>query len=279
MIDYEFIAKKYDEIKSGNSLILLIKSKDYYRFDTKEFNTRYQDARAFEIRFQEETIIFIKDVRFMEDFNYKAVTREADRAFTTHNTDKAIELYEKMLLLKKPSIHVYARLGLLYLSKNNIYQALIYLKIATGFSINTAHNKYDFTELIDKVLKKQQEENDKDAKSFVRMSEDSFKNDLEEFNYDTRINEVITLMKFHNMSLEEACLALNISEEEKNIISLYLARDFYAQNNLEYGDKLLKIVEKFQVKSERVKKLMQEIRTNRLFYKNRVDENYKPIIR
>lgn len=277
MVDYNFMAEKYNELKEKSELLLLIKPRDYYRFDIIEFNRRYQDARAFQTTFNDEIIIFIKEVKFIKEFNYREISREADNAFTTHNTEKAIELYEKLLLMKKTGIHVYARLGLLYLSKNNIYQALIYLKIATSLSLNTTKKKYDFTNLINKITK--QEAKEKEEKESLKMNVTDFKNDLTNFDFSTRIKEVIILMEFHGMSLEESCKLLNINEDEKNIIALYLARDCYAKSDLEYGDYLLRIVEKSKNKSEIVKRLFQEIRINRLFYKNRIDENYEPLLK
>lgn len=276
-IDYNFMAMKYNELKEKNELLILIKPRDYSHFDIAEFNKKYHDARAFQISFNDEVIIFIKDVRFVKEFNYKELNREADQAFSSHNTEKAIELYKKLLLMKKPGIHIYARLGLLYLSKNNIYQALIYLKIATGFSLNTAKKKYDFTSLINKITK--QEEKEKDEKANPKMNITDFKNDLVDYTFSTRIKEVIILMEFQGMSLEDSCKALNINENEKNIIALYLARDCYARNDFEYGDYLLRVVEKSKNKSEIVKRLFQEIRINRLFYQNRIDENYTPLLK
>ncbi len=278
-IESDFMLKKYQELKKINDIIF-IKESDISKFDIIEFNKRYQDARAFQINYHGKILIFIKEIKIIKGLNYREISRRADVAYQNRDNETAIKLYETILLEKKPSVHVYARLGILYLSEDNIPKSLRYLTIATGLSAHKAHKKYDFSRLISKLLRKEQTiKFSKKLKVSYKMDTSDFKNDLEEFSYFTRIKEVILLMEFQGMNVEETCTALKIDEEEKNIIALYLARDCYARNDFIYGNTLFKIAEKSKDKSDKVKKLIQEIKANRLFYNNRVTESYKPLLR
>ena len=67
------------------------------------------------------------------------------------------------------------------------------------------------------------------------------------------------------------------NDEQKAISLLILARENYTQENYTAGDKYLKKVEKMKDKTKFVISLFEEIRKNKIFYKNRVDENHKPL--
>ena len=272
------MARKYQELNESSDIIILIGQKNYDNFNVALFNKSYKDARAFKVIYHEEEILFIKKVKYFNKINYQELKRMADKAFSKHDTDSAIKLYEILLLLSKPEKHVYARLGLLYLAQNNIYKALIFLKIATGLSNNTSHKKYDFTDLIDKITGKKKLE-EKTEKPFIPMSIDDFNNDLNEYYGLENVRDVAILLEYQGMNIYMACAALNINDEDKNIITLILARDCYARGDMDLGDEFILIVEKSKNKSKQVKKLFEELRRDRLFYKNRVDENYRPLLR
>lgn len=268
-IDYDFMASKYQALKSSSNLIFL-KDNDLDRFNIEAFNQNYQDAKAKKVVYQGHPFIFIKKIKLIKYFNQ--INREADASFAIYDYDKTIKLYEKILLNKKVGTHVYARLGLAYLAKNNHKKALEYLVIATCFSLNKANKKYDFTNLINKII----EEDNKDRKKIISLKE--FKNDLEDFYGITRIKEVLLLINYQGMSVKEASEALNLSIDEVNKIYLVLAKECFALYEFTFGDKYLLQVENNE-KTREVKKLIEEIRKNRIFYHNRIDDDYKPLVR
>ena len=69
-----------------------------------------------------------------------------------------------------------------------------------------------------------------------------------------------------------------LNDEQKAIATLVLARESYAQENYTMGDQYLKKVEKSKNKTKFVTSLFEEIQKNKRFYKNRVDENHKPLV-
>lgn len=102
--------------------------------------------------------------------------------------------------------------------------------------------------------------------------------DLNDDYGSTRLKEVIVLMNFQGMSAKEACEALCIDVEETNKIFLVLAKECYALGEYEQGDRYLLEVERTS-KIPSIKKLVSEIRTNKRFYKNRIDGDYKPLVK
>ena len=102
--------------------------------------------------------------------------------------------------------------------------------------------------------------------------------DLNDDYGSTRLKEVIVLMNFQGMSAKEACEALCIDIEETNKIFLVLAKECYALGEYEQGDRYLLEVERTS-KIPSIKKLVSEIRTNKRFYKNRIDGDYKPLVK
>lgn len=167
---------------------------------------------------------------------------------------------------------------LLYQDKvNESYQALISTAIkeptltkTTKVSLKELFRKAQSTEII--------ESPNTDKKASVKRSESEFKNDLNN-NYGVkRLNEVLLLMNFQGMSATEACevLCLDISESSK--IFVILARECYALKEFEVGDRYLSEAEK-RLPTPIIKKAISDIRNNKRFYSNRIDENYKPLVR
>ncbi len=78
--------------------------------------------------------------------------------------------------------------------------------------------------------------------------------------------------------IEEVCIKFNLNEEQKCIILLMCAKNLYLQGNILSGDQYLKQAEKIKSKSKKVKDQLEEIKTNREFYKNIIKEDYKPLV-
>lgn len=61
-----------------------------------------------------------------------------------------------------------------------------------------------------------------------------------------------------------------LSINDLNIIKLSLAKEYYKRALYTNGDKYVKEVERQKDKSKEVKKFIDEVKKNKLFYKNRV---------
>lgn len=278
-LDLAFLSKKYEELKANGGLLIL-KPKHSARIpDLSEVTQHFPDIKPFYIgEGEEERIVlqYIADIPKFNSYQYRTV---ADKAFARREYDKTIELYTAILSLKKPMPHVYARLGLSYLYTGDFYKAIDFLIVATELSKRRKKGKYDFTNLISKLLRKKDEELEEDKKPAVSMQGIDFRNDLEDDYGIEKIKDIAILINFQGMTIEEACRALNVNDEDKNIVMLFIAKESYAKEDYDLGDRILKRVEKMPNKTSRVKQLLEEIRSKKLFYKNRVTKDFKPLIR
>lgn len=251
---------KHQELKQKEE-ILILDVEESQNFNIVIFNQEYSDAFAFLILLDNYKRVVIKPFKYCHNINLRDLSRKADQLYSRKETELAIKAYETILLLtKKTSPHVYARLGLLYLSLDNYSLSIKFLQIATGLSNIRKNHKYDFTKLINSLT----------------WQESLFTNELENFYGITKIKDVSILMNYEGMTVDEACLALNINEEEKSMILLLFAREYYALKCFKQGDEYIKRVLKTPYKSERIKHFLEELKLNRKFYQNRIDENYTP---
>ena len=109
------------------------------------------------------------------------------------------------------------------------------------------------------------------------MEETDFYNDLNEYYGIDCIDEISNLIE-SGSSLKDACNDLKLNEEQKQLILLIYGKECYATENYYLGDIYLSKVEKSKNKSKNINCLISEIRTNKKFYKNRMNEENKKLI-
>lgn len=96
----------------------------------------------------------------------------------------------------------------------------------------------------------------------------------EVFNPENRnhLSTISSIMVRNCLTLEESCDYLNLDKNTRNTVFLMFAKEYYYLCDFTNGDKLVKIIEREQDKSPRVKELLNEIRRDKNFYKNRTEE-------
>lgn len=88
-------------------------------------------------------------------------------------------------------------------------------------------------------------------------------------NYFKSIEEIAYFIQNENIDLDDAIQKFNLTSEDLLIIKLIYARSYYAEEMYLLGDIQVQEVEKHKDKTSRVLKLLNEVRTNKQFYKNR----------
>lgn len=271
--DSEFIKGMLDELYEKG--IILLKPMDDSRI--KNIHTivkEIPDVVSFSIGSEFNKQIVLRFKPNSDDyFDYSAIAKEGNRAYNNGNYDACIESYRKILEFGEPKAWVYARLGLAYMKKMRKKTAIEYLTIATELS-KVGHDDFDFTDLIASLKGLIDPE---DRKPRVRMTTEDFRNDTENYYGIENMPQLAELI-VSGMNMDEACASLELNEEQKAIAILVLARECYTQENYLMGDQYLKKVEKTKHKTKFVISLFEEIRRNKRFYKNRVDEKYKPLV-
>lgn len=271
----DIIDRRYQELKEQGEIIVL-KGRDNSSLDIVEFNRRHSDAQAFYIGLGSEKRIVIK-LLTKDRMNRKGIKDRAYTAYKAGDYKRSIEENKKLLALRGNNPITYVNIGLAYLKINAIPEAIKFLEIATGLAEILDNPNINYKSLISN-LKGQPTTEIEDTKASVKMSESEFGNNLANNYGAKRLNEILLLMNYQGMSATEACEALCLDISESSKIFIILARECYALKEFEVGDRYLSEAEK-RLPTPTIKKAISEIRNNKRFYSNRIDENYKPLVR
>ena len=271
--DTKFINEKLYELYEKG--IVLLKPMDSRR--RKKIHTIVKDipdVTSFSIGTDSNRQIVLRFKPFMNEYlDFSATAKEGNNAYNNGQYDDCIESYRKLLEFGEPKAWVYAKLGLAYMKKFDKDTAIDYLTIATALS-KEEQTDFDFTELIASLKGLI---NPEDKKPRIKMTTDDFGNDTENYYGIENINELAELIS-SGINIDDVCTTLGLNDEQKAIATLVLARESYAQENYTMGDQYLKKVEKSKNKTKFVTSLFEEVRKNKRFYRNRVDENHKPLV-
>ena len=276
IIDYddsEFIKGKLDELYE-KGIILLRPMDDSRRKGIHNIVKDIPDVVSFSIGSDSNRQVVLRFKPFIDEYlDYSATAKEGNSAYSKGQYDDCIESYRKLLEFGEPKAWVYAKLGLAYMKKFDKDTAIDYLTIATALA-KEEQSDFDFTELIASLRGLIDPE---DKKPRVKMTTNDFGNDTENYYGIENIYELTELI-VSGMNIDEACTTLGLNDEQKAIATLILARESYIQENYAMGDQYLKKVERTKNKTKFVSSLFEEVRRNKRFYRNRVEEGQKRLI-
>ena len=218
------------------------------------FSIGYNSTRRIVIRYDlKEDNIDINELINLGNISYK-------------NKDyiNCINIFKKLLANGVINVSfIYAKIGLSYIKLNNSEEALDYLIVAN--ILNKSQNKkFNLDSLINAI----NSGNLYNEKEVLDMSVEDFSSSFDDFQINN-VNEIIDLIITNKNTIKDICSKYNLSDEEINIIKLLIAKNYYTDSYYDIGDRYLKEVEKSKNKSKRVNKLLNEVRKNKLFYKNR----------
>lgn len=271
--DYEFINQKLETLYEKG--ILLLKPMDSERIKgIHAIVKKIPDIASFSIGSGSSEQVVLRFKPYINKYvDFMRLSNEGKEAYKNGDYDTCISAYKQMLEFGDPKPFIYAKLGLAYMKKSDNDTATDYLTVATELS-KKGNGKFDFTELIAR-LNGQVSKDDKDI-HFI-MPTYNFENDIDDYYGIEQVEQIAELVS-SGMTIDEACLNMNLDDEQKSIVALIFARVCYAQENYAIGDQYLKKVEKTKKKSEFVKSLFEEVRKTKKFYKNRVEEGQKLLI-
>lgn len=203
----------------------------------------------------------------------KEIFAIGNNAYNIRDYDTCISAYRQLLEKGNPKSFVYSKLGFAYLKKHDKKTAIDFLTIANELAKGEGIS-VDYTEIINDLKGLIPAE---DRKRYVRMTTNDFKNDLDDHYGIEQLDQIAKLIST-GVPLDEACLNIGLDEEQKNIVALIYAKECYAQENYKIGDQYLKKVERTKNKSKQLKTFIKELRKNKIFYKNRVEEGQKHFV-
>ena len=262
-----FIENKVAELKEGKGFVIIGKMNDEKIGYVKKIIEKIPDVAYFIVGTGDIKTIAIKHRRTSNSCrNLKPMIKESIEAYNIGDYEKCINLQKEILALGKPKASVFAKIGLSYMRQSKIKTAIKYLSMATELG-KQEKTTYDFSDLIDLLNGKSDKYAQKNALiKKIKMSEQDF---IQDETYGiTNFSEIYSLV-FSGMSISDACIQFNLTEEQINIVKLIFARIYYANEDYITGDIIINNVERSNRKTPFIIKLINELRTNKRFYKNR----------
>ncbi len=186
--------------------------------------------------------------------NFDNLLKEGKLAYNNKDYYKSIKIFRKLLEQSSPNSFIYAQLGLAYMKVFNLEVAIQYLTVA---NLLNEDKKFDYSKLIESLKQSLNQEQAFD-----------FKSELNEYYGLKNIEKVFEMLKKGD-SIEIISQNLEFNEEEFNLVNLIIAREYYFIGNYLMGDNYLKKVLKANNKSLNVRNILEEIKQNKKFYKNR----------
>ncbi len=203
----------------------------------------------------------------LEQEKISEVKKNAYIAYENRHYHTALKEYKKILCVKKVYSSIYAQIALCYYYLNNIPKAIEYIEAANEIGKNEESKNYDA--LYEKFIKVDKK-NDYKPKCNLDITEFCF-ND-ENFGLGDISNITDFILKT-GLDVESACKILLINNEDMNILRLIYAKNFYTVKEFELGDKFIKSVEQSDNKTEKVLKILEEVKSTKKVYSNRNSEN------
>ena len=265
--DRELIKEKREKLIREGGILRLDPMPSERRKKIHEIVKEYKDITSFSILEGEERQVLLRYKPNSHYLDYKNVIRNGNRAYRDNDFDRCIYSYNLLLESANfPKPFIYGKIGLSYLKKGDKKKAIDYLTVATYLSKKQHDNQSDYTELLEKIKSSNYEE----RKVVVKEEKKSqIKNRTRENNYGiNNFDEVIKFITENNIDIESSGIDLNLTEEERDIVKLIYAREFYKQGDLDNGDVYLNAVVKTPNKSPLVVSLIGELQKRKRFYKN-----------
>ena len=157
-------------------------------------------------------------------------------------------------------------IGLSYFKVRQKKLAIKYLTIAKSLA-NSEGIVFEYDNLLSTLM-----HNDNNNQQDIKYKE--FKSDF--------IRDICGISNFPDINLficesgldvESACKQLNLSSDVIQIIKLIYAREYYKISNMKKGDLFIKSVEMSPFKNTKVKKLLEDVKKNKNFYRYQKDKD------
>lgn len=271
-----YVAQKHAELLQRNGILLIKPMSEERTSQVLSIVAGYNDMEAFIIRNDNKNQIVLRyRVYTKKQIDVESTIKEALTAYNEKRYQDYLDItLELIKTAPYPSAKTYSKIGLAYMKLFNIPVAIEYLTVATSLA-SKENLSMDFTDLIARLKGNKAPE---DNKTFIKMKKSDF-NDIDDFFGIENFEEINESIIASGLDVESACDMLGLSAEEKELIKLIYAREFYINGNFSTGDLFLKSVARSENKTPFIVKKYHEIERNKRFYSNRCITTERPQIR
>lgn len=201
-----------------------------------------------------QVVLRLKNINQSTDLS--DVKLEGDLAYQEKEYTLCIEKYQQLLRADTPNIYVYIRLGLSYMKNHQNDLAIDYLTVANELA-KEQNLEFDFSNLLAKLKG--------ETDTYPKVTLDYFEKQIDEkYGIENIEKLLIAKMNIHQISKQ-----LALTEEEKTLVELILAKKYYTRGQTELGNRYLKLAQRGQNKPKFLQEQVEEVSTNKRYYKYR----------
>ena len=187
----------------------------------------------------------------------KVLVKQALNTYYNKDYEKAIVLFKELIDMGYTLHYIFGNIAICYLNLGNIKSAFDYLEMAYHLAPRNERDNL-YSSIIKSTL-------------FLLDKKNNREENINKKTKTTRLTDVLFLIYEENYTIEDACKHFNLNENNINLVKLACVITEYKNSNYTKGDLILKSVERSKDKTKFVKQLFEEVRKNKLFYKNRQD--------
>lgn len=269
---YDFLDDVYGYLQDNRGIALLEPMSNRKKEQLYSIVKDYPGLKMSTILDGEDARPYLTIKKHRSNKSYIEVKRKGLKEYQDGDYEACIETFKDIIeKFTYIEANTYEMIGLASYKLGNVEDAVKYLMVSTY--VSSLENKpRDYSKFINEQLGINYK------KSYLR------KNGIEpgdvfygkEFRMNERDNygikgveKIKEYAAKHHMTMEEAFTGFNLTNEEKDMVKLIMAREYYEEGNFKDGNMYLNSVAETPGKTERVMKAMEDIRSKREFYQFR----------
>lgn len=276
MLPYSHSNKKENQVRDA-----ILKSKFTYAYQI--INSMISRDNQYSIKFELIRVLLIqaieKEKEFKSNLLYLAKNKQYNEIFnilTNRQKQRCLSKLETYILLITDAIIKLINNGIIPKTTSKITYDM--------FEALVDNNYHLALELNEQYLLLQQKGTNEDVVNilltdiinFIKENQ-SKKECIQTEDTKDEIEELAYYITSNYKSLDEAIKQLGLMREQVHLIKLVYARDYYIEGMYLQGDLLIKEIETSKDKTYTVMKFLEEIKTNKLTYKNHTKKRSKTL--
>lgn len=237
----------YNILINGNDAVILGEVNEDKLDDIYDIVDKIKNVSYFTFGFDKKNVVLYYNPSVDYEINFDVLREIADDLYNNGEYERALYEYRDMFMVTEPNDVVYEGYGKCLEKLGRHDDARDFLNIADGLK----KKKLDWM--------------------FLKLEKnDSVESTIKQFDF---VDCLVDFMKIDHGSFDEAISVLDLTEEEKNYARLIYAHDCYLLGFISDGDEYIEQVEKSPYKNRRISLLFNKLRRDKLFLKNRCDDD------
>lgn len=194
---------------------------------------------------------------------FSSMIKKADNYFKIGDYGSSLSCYKKLLQISH-SYYVYLMLGNIYFKLKDFKKSLDYYLVAKAINPDALSND---------MMNKCRFQNYDEIKPEFYMQENDFYDNASLDLYNISDAQLEYLSSDDCESLMNGFANLNLGNEQKCIVLLAVAKEYYRLKQFDDGDRIVNYVKNVTDKSKTVLKLLKDVLQRRMFYCNSLEKN------